>query len=970
MIYVAALIGLPSGHSTNASQPLADQQSILSKLSFPEREGSATPSSALVSLSSLTRVKDPVTLVGAHPLKKDVTDFARKQHEESNESLFEPEAHRLKTDEKSSPAQVQQSAAYNDTKIVEAYVEAYPGSLGSKTPVILIHGIHGNRTCQFVVNCSDTVNSPNPDYFKNLILQLNNAGNAYNDRFKTYKFHYVSDRYTTRQIAEALRDHIDEMDGTNGKPDFRDKQIVIIAHSMGGIVARQYMLLPTTSGSDPRYRNRPAGERIIKLITLATPHHGTYGANGLARVSRFPLWEVPKAAGLFSLGDVLFWGQAGCGGCIFDPQKTNRGSLLWDNVDGRWSASLLRSLPGEIPLDLPGVSLYNHKIIAYWGEESTADTAWRAFIASQQINLPALKYLIGKNYTYGVGTDVQAALGAYLVQSIKAGNFSPGNLVPDNDGLVPVESARFDRPSGAGWYLMGTIHCGGYNHRQLLDGSWSKQCDNNKYLLNSVRDDVLGATSTSPALLLATQRTGFGYQNYGSATSAKSDRKQPLVTVQTNSDVELGNAGDTALQVISLSLTGSNPDQFSIVSAPATPFTIAAKSSVTVTVAFNPTSTGAKTAILQALNNSSNSVVTVPLDGFGFPASCDVTFSPANRYLPVQGGSGSFTIPNISCPWSISTNDGWIHPTAVGNTVNFTVDSNSTGATRGGGIYVSIYDRIYSFDIQQGSSSSGCVLNLSGGSQNFASGGGGGSFGVVTPDTCGWGFQSGSPWITVNNQGLRQGSGSVSFTVAPSTVPSLRVGTIIVEGQDATQVFTVTQDAGSGSCTYSLSTNEQILPASGGQNSFTINTGSSCPWQVSSPDRWITINSSNNGTGTRTISYTAAANPLTGTRLGSIVVQGSGSTLLLTVNENGQPVVYPSISLPTTNFQMGDALVGTTIYQGVVINNTGPGYLLLGSVYLSSGSADFDVLPYGQNQSRAWRLNINHDQAHAILNRE
>ncbi len=47
---------------------------------------------------------------------------------------------------------------------------------------------------------------------------------------------------------------------------------------------------------------------------------------------------------------------------------------------------------------------------------------------------------------------------------------------------------------------------------------------------------------------------------------------------------------------------------------------------------------------------------------------------------------------------------------------------------------------------------------------------------------------------------------------------------------------------------------------------------------------------------------------------------------------------------------MGDALVGTTIYQGVVINNTGPGYLFLGSTYLSSGSSDFVVLPYGQNQ--------------------
>jgi YVTN family beta-propeller protein len=47
---------------------------------------------------------------------------------------------------------------------------------------------------------------------------------------------------------------------------------------------------------------------------------------------------------------------------------------------------------------------------------------------------------------------------------------------------------------------------------------------------------------------------------------------------------------------------------------------------------------------------------------------------------------------------------------------------------------------------------------------------------------------------------------------------------------------------------------------------------------------------------------------------------------------------------------MGDALVNSTIYQGVVINNTGQGYLFLGSIYNSSGSADFDILPYEQNQ--------------------
>ena len=98
------------------------------------------------------------------------------------------------------------------------------------------------------------------------------------------------------------------------------------------------------------------------------------------------------------------------------------------------------------------------------------------------------------------------------------------------------------------------------------------------------------------------------------------------------------------------------------------------------------------------------------------------------------------------------------------------------------------------------------------------------------------------------------------------------------------------------------------------------------------------------------MSYSVATNPGTGARVGGVTIQGIGTTLVFKVNQDGQPILYPSISLPSTNFQMGDALIGTTIYQGVVINNPGQGYLNLASIYLASGNSDFDVVPYGQNQ--------------------
>lgn len=841
-----------------------------------------------------------------------------------------------------SPTQTQ-SIAYNDT----ALIEAYPGNLNNRTPVILVHGLHGNRTG--LIN-PDTVDNPNQKYFKNLIVYLNNSPN-YNTGFKTYKFHWVSDKYTTRQIAEALRERIDE------RSEFANKEIIIITHSTGGLIARQYMTLRTLSGTDPRFTNRAAGERVRKLITLAAPHHGTYGANGNARVgnSIYYLAGANRWA-LYKLSDILYWNALnGCGACISNLQQPNRSSLLWDNFDGKWNNNLPYTTNTWEMNQEPIPPTYNHKIVVYWGEVSTSDTAWRQLLAAVAYKRKLIEFF-SSSYTYGVGTDTQAALAAYLLQTIKTGSLSIST--PQNDGLVPVESGRFDTPAGENWHLMGSVHCGGYNHRQLLDGS-SRRCDNGKILFDSVLSDVLSSGFTLPAMLFGPERTKFGPQNYGtaaalSASSAKNNSQQDesvSENIGNSSEVELNNAGDSTLQVTSLSLTGNNPDQFSILSAPSIPFTIPAKSSVNVTVGFNPTSTGLKTATLQANNSSTNPVVTVQLEGFGMPASCDITLTPENRYLPVTGGNGSFTVPNISCPWSISTDDAWIHPTVIGNTVNFTVDSNPTGAVRSGQIRVSVYDRIYPFDISQGSSSSGCVLNLSASSQNFASNGGSSNFNVITPDTCGWGVQSGAPWITVTTTGIHGGSGTVNFTVTPNTGASLRYGTIIVEGFDATQTFIVSQDAGSNTCTYTLSASEQILGASGGPGSFSITTGVGCPWQVSSPDRWITITSANNGTGSRTITYTVAANLSTSRRLGDISVHGSTQTpLLLTVNQDGQPTVYPSISLPTSNFQMGDALLNTTIYQSVLIRNDGPGYLFLGSIYLSSGSADFDVLPYAQNQ--------------------
>src|SRR3990167_10535102 len=131
--------------------------------------------------------------------------------------------------------------------------------LSGRTPLILIHGIHGNQQ----EDETDDINNPNRGYWQRFIMHFYNSSNL-NKAYKLYRFHYVSDKIDVDHISQGLRYWINLAFGTN-------RPIVILAHSMGGLVARSYM------------NSYGGGERVLKLITLATPHHGTPGANSQSR---------------------------------------------------------------------------------------------------------------------------------------------------------------------------------------------------------------------------------------------------------------------------------------------------------------------------------------------------------------------------------------------------------------------------------------------------------------------------------------------------------------------------------------------------------------------------------------------------------------------------------------------------------------------------------------------------------------
>lgn len=113
------------------------------------------------------------------------------------------------------------------------------------------------------------------------------------------------------------------------------------------------------------------------------------------------------------------------------------------------------------------------------------------------------------------------------------------------------------------------------------------------------------AVSTStPNIAQSTKRLVFNDVQGGAASAART--------------VTLRNTGNANLTINSLRLSGTNADQFHITQQPALPITIAAGSSTTVSIAFNPTTIGPMGALLQIDSNDPDTPqTTVSLRGLG-----------------------------------------------------------------------------------------------------------------------------------------------------------------------------------------------------------------------------------------------------------------------------------------------------------------------------------------------------------------
>ena len=151
--------------------------------------------------------------------------------------------------------------------------------------------------------------------------------------------------------------------------------------------------------------------------------------------------------------------------------------------------------------------------------------------------------------------------------------------------------------------------------------------------------------------------------------------------------------------------------------------------------------------------------------------------------------------------------------------------------------------------------SGNCNLSLSPGSQTVTGAAQAVGFGAISGSGCAWGAVSNQSWATITRGSNTQGIDAVTVQLAANTTGASRTATITAGAAMSTII-----QADSG-CTYTLSTGNLNMPASGGTASVGVTAGSGCPWTVTNTySSAVTITSGASGTGNGTINLTVAAN--------------------------------------------------------------------------------------------------------------
>jgi Secretion system C-terminal sorting domain/Viral BACON domain len=274
----------------------------------------------------------------------------------------------------------------------------------------------------------------------------------------------------------------------------------------------------------------------------------------------------------------------------------------------------------------------------------------------------------------------------------------------------------------------------------------------------------------------------------------------------------------------------------------------------------------------------SDQVVTVTQLG----TAPSLTVTPLNQNVTSSSGTTSFNVA-ANVTWTSSSNQTWCTVTLSGTgngTITATYQLNTGAGSRIASITVSgagVSDQVVTVT-QLGTAPTLVVTPLN---QNVKSSSGTARFAVAS--NLEWTSSSDQTWCTVTPSGTD--NGTIIATYQENTGTSSRVATITVKGSGVNnQVVTVTQSGTAPSLT--VTPLNQNVTSSSGMTSFTV--VSNVAWTSSSDQSWCTVTPSGTDNGTITVAY--QENTVTGARIVTITVMGSGvNNQVVTVTQSGAP---------------------------------------------------------------------------------
>ncbi len=215
-------------------------------------------------------------------------------------------------------------------------------------------------------------------------------------------------------------------------------------------------------------------------------------------------------------------------------------------------------------------------------------------------------------------------------------------------------------------------------------------------------------------------------------------------------------------------------------------------------------------------------------------ATCAITLSPTNRNHGYAAATNTVDIDiSPGCPWSTVTSNTWITildpgPGTGPGTVTYAVSSNLDVNPRTGEIYIGNQGpSARTFSVNQGPFNCNYKISPTNRTHGFGANTNSANVTNVAP-SCSWTANTTNDWIQIISGASASGNGTFTYTVAPNSGSTPRVGAITV----ADEVLTLTQSAASNGFAF-----EAIIIATTGDILLKLNGGPPGIWELqSSPD--------------------------------------------------------------------------------------------------------------------------------------